>query len=347
MADGEAVIIIKKIKKGGHAHHGGAWKVAYADFVTAMMAFFLLMWLLNATTEVQKQGISDYFSPVAVSTTSGGAGGLLGGQAISSPGAATSRTSVPSVSLKLEPTSGASAGDAEEEGGADDKSGSAEKSVEEAAKAFKEQQELAAKIESDRFDQVEQQIRATIQQTPDLKEIEKHLLIDRTPEGMRIQVIDREGRPMFASGSAKLLPRTEKMIALVAAAIRFTPNKVRVSGHTDSQPFRRKDGYSNWELSSDRAQASRRVLVDGGLALERIASVEGRASRDPLLPDDTRSQRNRRISILLLKKKAEGGASKAATQSTAPSGAAGKPVGAPAAPSQPPLNKDWTGPRVR
>ena len=343
MADGEAVIIIKKIKKGGHGHHGGAWKVAYADFVTAMMAFFLLMWLLNATTEVQKKGISAYFSPVAVSMTSGGAGGLLGGRAISSPGAAASRTSVPSVSLKLEPTTGASAGDAKEEGGADDKSGSAEKSIEEAAKAFKEQQELAEKIESDRFDQVEQQIRATIQQTPDLKELEKHLLIDRTPEGMRIQVIDREGRPMFASGSARLLPRTEKLIALVAAAIRFTPNKVRISGHTDSQPFRRKDGYSNWELSSDRAQASRRVLVDGGLTTERIASVEGRASRDPLLPEDTRSQRNRRISILLLKRKAEA----PAPDATAPSGTAGKPAGQPAAPSQSPLGKDWTGPRVR
>lgn len=344
MADGEAVIIIKKIKKGGHGHHGGAWKVAYADFVTAMMAFFLLLWLLNATTEVQKRGIADYFAPVAVSTTSGGAGGLLGGRAISSPGAATSRTAVPSVSLKLEPTTGASAGDAEEEGGADDKSGSAEKSIEEAAKAFKEQQELAEKIESERFDQVEQQIRATIQQTPDLKELEKHLLIDRTPEGMRIQVIDREGRPMFASGSAKLPPRTEKLIALVAAAIRFTPNKVRISGHTDSQPFRRKDGYSNWELSSDRAQASRRVLVDGGLTPERIAAVEGRASRDPLLPEDTRSQRNRRISILLLKRKAE---AQAPNDATAPSGTTGKPAGQPAAPSRPPLSKDWTGPRVR
>ena len=118
MADGD-VIIIKKIKKGGHGHHGGAWKVAYADFVTAMMAFFLLMWLLNATTDEQKRGISDYFAPVAVSASTGGAGGLLGGRSVSSPGASVSRTSVPSVSLKLEPSTGASVGDAEDEGGAD------------------------------------------------------------------------------------------------------------------------------------------------------------------------------------------------------------------------------------
>ena len=141
------VIIIKKVVKGGHAHHGGAWKVAYADFVTAMMAFFLLLWLLNATTEDQKQGIADYFAPVSVSTSTGGAGGMLGGQAISAPGAMTSRTAVPSVSLKLEPTNGAQAGDAEQEGGVNDKAATAEDSMKVAAMAMKERQDRENAIE--------------------------------------------------------------------------------------------------------------------------------------------------------------------------------------------------------
>ncbi len=333
MADGD-VIIIKKIKKGGHGHHGGAWKVAYADFVTAMMAFFLLMWLLNATTEEQKRGISDYFAPVAVSSSSGGAGGMLGGRAVSSPGASVSRTSTPSVSLKLEPTTGATAGDAEEEGGADA----------EQEKALKAQEEREAKIENAKFDKVEQQIRETIQRIPDLKKLEKHLLIDRTPEGMRIQVIDREGRPMFASGSAKLLPITESLLRLISAAISPLPNKIRISGHTDSQQFKGKNGYSNWELSSDRAQASRRALVEGGLQADRIESVAGVAAQDPLLPEDTTSQRNRRVNILILKRKpprlADNAAGKSPSTGRQPKRAAGTPTTSP-------LPEDWTGPRLR
>jgi chemotaxis protein MotB len=334
VANAEAVIIIKKIKKGGHAHHGGAWKVAYADFVTAMMAFFLLLWLLNATTEEQKRGISDYFAPVAVSATTGGAGGLLGGRSVSSPGASVSRTSVPSVSLKIEPSTGASVGDAEDEGGADS----------EAEKALKEQQEREAKLEKAQFDKIEQQIRETVQQTPDLKKLEKHLLIDRTPEGMRIQVIDQEGRPMFGSGSSTPLARTKQLLSMIASAINPLPNKIRISGHTDSQAFKRKDGYSNWELSSDRAQATRRILVNSALAPERIESVAGRAAQDPLLPQDTTSQRNRRVNILLLKKKPPV-RPPPIVRARPPGGK--KPARRSGESIQSPLPKDWTGPRLR
>ncbi len=336
-ANSNAIIVVKKIKKGGHGHHGGAWKVAYADFVTAMMAFFLLLWLLNATTEEQKRGISDYFAPVAVSAASGGAGGMLGGRSISSPGSSVSRTSVPSVSLKLEPTTGATEGNAEEEGGADLES----------EKAAKEERERLDKIDNQNFDKIEQQIRQTIQRTPDLKELEKHLMIDRTPEGMRIQVVDREGRPMFASGSAKLVERTKKLMYLIAAAIRRVPNRVRISGHTDSEPFKGKNGYSNWELSADRAQSSRRALVEGGLDMSRVESVAGRAAQDPLLPENPTSQRNRRVNILLLKKSMEPGQQKkqlARKPATAP-----KSSGAEILDGMPtsPLPKDWTGPRLR
>ena len=346
----ENVVIIKRSKKGGHAaHHGGAWKVAYADFVTAMMAFFLLLWLLNATTEAQKAGIADYFSPTSLSMSSGGAGGMLGGQSISSPGALTSRTAVPSVSLELKPTSGATAGDAEEEGGANDKDKSAEQAMAEAEAeaALQKMRQQQIETENAQFEETEKEIRLAIEKNPDLKGLEEHLLIDQTPEGLRIQVIDREGKPMYASGSTTMLPRTQKLVAQIALAIKTLPNKVKVAGHTDSTPFKsKKKGYSNWELSGERAQESRRVLVEGGLDSDRVVAVEGRAARDPLLPDDTTSPRNRRI-MLLRQPPPKNAKAPAPDASGAPStgGKPGTDARKPALPTN--LNKDWTGPRVR
>ena len=344
------VVIIKRSKKGGHAaHHGGAWKVAYADFVTAMMAFFLLLWLLNATTEAQKQGIADYFSPTSLSLSTGGAGGMLGGQTVSSPGAMTSRTAVPSVSLELKPTSGATAGDAEEEGGANDKDKSAEQALAEAEAALQTMREQQIETENAQFEETEKEIRQAIEINPELKGLEKHLLIDQTPEGLRIQVIDREGRPMYRSGSTTMMPRTHKLVTQIALAIKSLPNKVKVAGHTDSTPFKsKKKGYSNWELSGERAQESRRVLVEGGLDSDRIVAVEGRAARDPLLPDDTKSPRNRRISIMLLRQPPPKDAKAPATDAGSGPGTGGKP-GTNARKSRLPtnFNRDWTGPRVR
>lgn len=354
-ANEPAQIIIKRVKKGGdHGHHGGAWKVAYADFVTAMMAFFLLLWLLNATTEAQKQGIADYFSPISVSKSSGGAGGMLGGRAISSPGAMTSRTSIPSVSVKINPTQGQSEGNADEEGGAKDEAkvaadegksdtaplSEAEQAAAAAAQAMKQREEQLRKLENARFDETEKKIRQAIQESPKLKELEKHLIVDRTPEGLRIQVVDREGKPMFRSGSASMLDRTEKLLEQIAIAIAPLPNRVRLTGHTDSVPFKGKNGYDNWNLSSDRAQVARRVLTENGLAAERIESVAGRAASDPLLPDDTKSPRNRRISILLLR-------TKPATAAPPPPARAKGAKRPPGTPKATPFDKDWTGPRVR
>jgi chemotaxis protein MotB len=349
-----APIIIKKVKKVAHAaHHGGAWKVAYADFVTAMMAFFLLLWLLNATTEVQKQGISDYFSPSSVSKSTGGAGGMLGGRTISTPGAMTSRTAVPSVSLSLEPTSGATRGDAEEEGGANDKTETAENAIREAEKAVLARAEEQREAENARFDAAEQRLRQAIEGSPDLKEFADSILVDRTPEGLRIQIVDKEGRPMFASGNANMPDRTRKLIAQVAATILPLPNRIKVTGHTDSVPFRgAKRGHGNWELSSDRAQATRRVLDEAGLSADRIASVAGRAAQDPLLPEDPTSARNRRISIVLLRQPAPEPEPepepRPAAAAPASGGNAAAPAAAPAgAPATQTLQRDWSGPRVR
>ncbi len=366
MADSApAVIIIKRVKKGGHeAHHGGAWKVAYADFVTAMMAFFLLMWLLNMSTEAQKAGIADYFSAVSVSKSSGGAGGMLGGRSISSPGSMTSRTSIPSISVKMNPTQGQTEGNADEEGGAKDTekiaagtdeenaAGSGEgdaaglseaeqaaaaaaaADAEAAAEAMEQRDEKLRQMEAAEFDQVEKEIRQALQETEDLKDLEKHLLIDRTPDGLRIQVVDREGKSMFSSGSAKMLDHTKKLLKKIAAAIALLPNKIRLIGHTDSVPYTGKREYDNWNLSSDRALAARRLLTMGGVPADRIESVSGRAASDPLLPDETKSPRNRRISILLLR------TSPPPRQAMAGKRRAGSSSGGR-------FGKDWSGPRVR
>ena len=341
----QAQIIIKRVKKGGHAHHGGAWKVAYADFVTAMMAFFLLLWLLNATTEAQKQGISDYFSPSTASDSSGGAGGLLGGRAISSPGAMISRTAQPSVSLSLEPTSGATEGKADEEGGAGEQASNATDATgedgEDTTRSNAEESESSERKaernkEQMRFDRIEKELLKAVEQDPELRALANNLLIENTLEGLRVQVIDKEGKSMFALGSARMFERTRRLLGSISKVMQSMPNKIKITGHTDSLPFRGGyRSYGNWELSSDRAQSARRVLVESGLSSDRIESVAGRASKDPLVPDDPTSARNRRISIVLLREVPPPGAEAAAK-------AAAKAASQPAK-----LKQDWTGPRVR
>jgi len=319
-------IIIKKVKKGGHeAHHGGAWKVAYADFVTAMMAFFLLLWLLNATTEEQRRGISDYFSPASVSHSQSGAGGLLGGRAISVPGAQVSGTSTPSVNVPLTPSEGESAAD---ERGSE--SGGAVKSQRKTAE--EEAAERAAQQEEQRFSDAEKELKEAIQKAPELKGLEENLLIDKTPEGLRIQIVDQEGKPMFALGSAKPLDRTVILLKKIAEVVQKLPNRLSVTGHTDALPYKGGNpNYSNWELSSDRALASRRALVDSGLTQDRMAMVVGRAAEEPLVPEDPNSPRNRRISIVILR---QAQTDKQATASPGPN------------PNRQ-FKQDWSGPRVR
>ncbi|MGE0744303.1 MAG: flagellar motor protein MotB [Rhodospirillales bacterium] len=314
-----ATIIIKKVKKGGHGHHGGAWKVAYADFVTAMMAFFLLLWLLNATSEDQKKGISDYFAPATASTSKSGAGGILGGQTISSPGALVSRNSPPSVTIELKPTSG--------DGDKD--------STEKPDLTKQEMDEAIAQREEELFKEKEKELREAIEKDPDLKGLAKNLLIDQTPEGLRIQLVDRDGQPMFPSGSVKMFDRTRKLLAQVAKVVQTMPNKLSISGHTDATPFRSSVGasYGNWELSSDRAHASRRELMEDGVPAARISRVVGRADTEPLTPENPTDPQNRRISIVLIRDAVAKGA------------AGGNGAAAPA--QRPEVRRDWSGPRVR
>ncbi len=283
--------IIKKIKKGhGHGHHGGAWKVAYADFVTAMMAFFLLMWLLNATTQTQRMGIANYFNPVTVTKVSiSGSGGVLGGTTAGPEGALKQETTAPSVSPSMTPPQDTA------EGPDNDYPASSTKPVED-----KKLEELVAKKEEAEFKRAEEELRENINSDAELSKLADNLLIDRTAEGLRIQIIDQDKIEMFAIGSANMFDYTRKLLEKVAQIVLKMPNRISISGHTDARQYPPTATYTNWELSSDRANAARRVFMQSNVPEQRVARVLGRADREPLIADDPTNAKNRRLSIVLL-----------------------------------------------
>ena len=279
----ENAVVIKKIKKGGHGgHHGGAWKVAYADFVTAMMAFFLLMWLINTTTPEQKRGIADYFAPESVSRSESGTGALLGGTSTSDDGQKGQGTLAVKTQLRPPSTDQKSESDASKE--ATYKTSAAQQTKENAA-----------------FEQAAARLRQAMQDQPDLAELSKHVLIDETPEGMRIQLVDQDGRSMFEAGKAEPTPRVQRLLKEVAKVIENLPNRVAIAGHTDGASIHGPGGYSNWDLSAARANASLKVLSDAGMAENRVAEVSGKAGSDPIYLDNPYASANRRISIVLLR----------------------------------------------
>jgi chemotaxis protein MotB len=292
------VIIIKKVKKVEGGHHGGAWKVAYADFVTAMMAFFLLLWLLNVTTDEQKMLISSYFAPAdpRIATSTSGAGGVMGGTSLSPDGAMTT-DKTPLMAMQDDPAMGIGREDGVEANDA------------ERRHAEQRENEQLDKEDNKAFDETGETIKQAIESQPELKQFADNLLVDLTPEGLRIQIVDQEGKPMFEPGSPKPLPPAVKLLEMIAKVVAELPNRLSVRGHTDSAPLN-KPNYSNWELSADRANVSRRILEGAQLDPLRIENVQGRAERDPLLPNDPASARNRRISIVILKQKLAPGVKK-------------------------------------
>jgi chemotaxis protein MotB len=305
-------IIRKKKKRGGDdAHHGGAWKIAYADFVTAMMAFFLLMWLINVTSPEQKTGIAEYFNPITVSQRTAGSGGVLDGTSVSQPGPLTSASSqITAIDPRLtfappnDNTSKTKASDGEA------KEGGGKVTDQEVAKAIKER-------EQKQFEAVAEKLRKSVADFPELKGLLDNLIIDETPEGLRIQLVDRDDRPMFALGSADPFDYTRQLLGLVTQAITDLPNKVSIRGHTDSLAYAPGKSYDNWNLSSARALASRHAMLEAGLAEARIEGVVGRADRDPLFPDHPDDPRNRRITIILLHEAVAGGTTTAGATATA------------------------------
>jgi chemotaxis protein MotB len=290
------IVIKKKSGHGGHGHHGGAWKVAYADFVTAMMAFFLLLWLLSITTKEQKQAIANYFDPTSTAETTSGSGGVLGGTSMMSPGAEMSEQKP--ISSKI-PVPGDEAEASDTAGKPNDSSGNGTQSG--IGDAEKAKAAAAAEAEDKNFKQVEASIRQAIESVPEMKSMSQNLLVDETPEGLRIQLIDQEGSSMFPSGSNEMYDKTKKLLATVAHIVQKLPNQITIRGHTDSTPYHSAKGYNNWDLSSDRANASRRALVDAGLDPSKIASVIGKADKEPLFKENPAAPENRRISVVLLR----------------------------------------------
>ncbi len=279
-------IIIKKIKKADHAHHGGAWKVAYADFVTAMMAFFLMLWLLSSTSDEQKGGIAEYFTSTPMITRSeDGAGGIMGGTTISKEGAMTS-TVQPLVTKPATQDPALRPG-----------SIPPQKDINISEERF--QAELK-KREQENFEAATDALKKAIADSESLRDMQNALRIDMTDEGLRIQIADEKTKPLFASGSANLLPHTKRLLRKVSEVIQKLPNELSVRGHTDSVPYGPNANYTNWELSSDRANASRRELINAGFVPSRINNVVGKADTDHLFPTSPRDGRNRRISIILL-----------------------------------------------
>ncbi|HRQ57537.1 MAG TPA: flagellar motor protein MotB [Azoarcus taiwanensis] len=285
--DTQQPIIVKRIKKGGGGHHGGAWKIAYADFVTAMMAFFLLMWLLGSTAQGDLEGIADHFQNPILLSLQGGSGTGDSSSIIQGGGEDLSR-SVGQVRR----------GDIESR---------ARINLDAARAREMELHEFEAELlERGRLLDLKGRIEAMVEANPDLRNYRNQILIDITTDGLRIQLVDEQNRPMFASASAELQPYTRSLLRAIGSALNDVPNRLSLTGHTDSLPFAGGErGFSNWELSANRANASRREMIAGGLEPNRIARVVGLAETVPLIEEDPLDPANRRISIIVMTKRAE------------------------------------------
>ena len=369
MAKNDQNIIIKKVKKvHGHGHHGGAWKIAYADFVTAMMAFFLLMWLLSSTSDEQKMGIANYFDPMSIAERNGGSTGVMGGTSIQSKYATlesdSASTSIKPTTMKEKGMGGDEKGEGnnsnpydafkkdDAKGDGDKKNNNNESTneikeskeskeremtyigflrvpkpekidikLERAKKEYKRlMNENVAKIkkeiarrnlekiineakrqEANEFESLKKTILKKIENTPDLKELLPNLKIEITKKGLKIQLIDQKNRPLFLSGSKEPMEYTHRLFSAVSQTIKKVENVISISGHTDSTPYS-SNNYTNWELSSERALESRKLLEQKGVPSNRIYEVIGRSDRDLFKVRSPFDPQNRRICITLLRK---------------------------------------------
>ena len=290
--DDQPIIIIKKVKKAKHAHHGGAWKIAYADFVTAMMAFFLLLWLISMTTPEQKEGLANYFAPPNISPSTSGAGGLMGGTALEIDGARMAG-SAPEKSIE----SSISPKEAGTQDGTMQERDVALGSVNDAVKTS--QSDLQSKDEQ-AFHSAAASIRQAWQAMPDITKIADNLLIEETAEGLNIMIVDQEGRPMFPEGSKYPLEETRKAIAAIAPILQQLSNQITISGHVAAGTTYANPRYGSWELTSDRANVVRGILGEFGLSDDHISSVMGRSTAEPFFPNDPYMAANERIKITVL-----------------------------------------------
>ncbi len=278
--DTQRPIVVRRVKKGGGGHHGGAWKIAYADFVTAMMAFFLLMWLLGSTAKGDLQGIAEYFRTPLQVAFAGGSGAGDASHVIKSGGKDLTRLEGQIKQGEME--------------------------AQRRTFNLKAAQQELARIEKQKLSDLKGRLEGQIDAIATLREFKRQLLIDITLDGLRIQIVDEQNRPMFALGSATLQPYTREILQEIAKVLNEVPNRISISGHTDAHPYTGgQRGYSNWELSADRANASRRELLAGGMEDAKISRVVGLASSVLFDPQDPHNPVNRRISIIVMTRKAE------------------------------------------
>lgn len=281
MADDLRPIIVKRIKKVAAGHHGGAWKIAFADFMTAMMAFFLMMWLLGAVSKAELKGISEYFSTPIKVVLSGG------------PSVGSASSIVQGGGTDLSRREG------EVKKGGYGALGSKPKDL----KAAKEELE---RLEVEKLNRLKTRVESSIEKHKMLRMFRKQLFLDVMGDGLRIQIVDEKNRPMFDLASAQLQPYTKEILHEIGTILNDVPNKISISGHTDAKPFAGgEQGYSNWELSTDRANACRRELIAGGMDKDKVIRVVGLASSVLLDKENPESPANRRISIVVMNKKME------------------------------------------
>ncbi len=278
--DAQRPIIVRRKKRKAGGGHGGAWKIAYADFVTAMMAFFLLMWLLGSTTKGDLSGISEYFrTPLKVAMQGGlGTGDSSsivkgGGTDLTRSNGQVRKGEIPAPKTVL---------------------------------SIKATQAEYQRIERMKLVELKRRMEETIERSPNLRQYRKQLLLDITTEGLRVQIVDDQHRPMFAIGRAELAPYAREILVEIGKALNTVENKVSLAGHTDATPYASGErGYSNWELSADRANSSRRALIAGGMDEKRLTRVVGMASAVPLARDDPHNAMNRRISLIVMNRDAQ------------------------------------------
>ncbi|MGE3295676.1 MAG: flagellar motor protein MotB [Geminicoccaceae bacterium] len=282
------IVIRRPVVAGGHGHHGGAWKVAYADFVTAMMAFFLLLWLISSASDETKKGLADFFSNATVNIgPPGGVGGVLDGMTV----LPSSVPPLPSSPFDRLPELPSRAEDEE----------ALEPGISAGATPNGATAADTASAEEAAFSAARASILGALQLDPTLRGLKDRLRFEETPEGLRVEILDGEKVPMFPIGSDAMFAHTRRLLEVVARAVADLPNRISIRGHTDSLPFAAGSASDNWRLSADRANATRLALIGAGLAPARVAEVVGKADAEPLVAHDPADPSNRRISVVLLR----------------------------------------------
>ena len=289
------IIVIKKIQPGHGGAHGGGWKIALADMMTAMMAFFLLMWILGASQEVQRKSVADYFTPtnstaqVQMGATAG-SNGLFGGRSIIDPDGFPYTAKQTAMMQMVTPRS---------EGGPteNEPSPNTENARDNDEQSKTEQKQATEAADKANFDKMEKEVREQLAANPNLEQVQNQVQFVREKEGLRIEVIDKADFSMFPLGSTKLQPQAQALMTEIAKSLAGTDNKLSVRGHTDSVAFANKEGRNNWSLSAERAEATRATLEKSGIKSDRFTQIEGVADTAPYNPNDPKDPRNRRISI--------------------------------------------------